>query len=65
MSTALHRGNAVAFINACSFVLVGKKNYVTGSAREAGAAAELAASCKEEKLPALGVPVCTHRGRNL
>jgi len=64
MSTALHRGNAVAFINACSFVLVGKKN-VTGSSREAGAAAELAASRKEEKLPALGVPVCTHRGRNL
>ena len=44
------------------------KSYVTGSAREAGAAAELAASRKEEKYAGIGseyVPLCAHRGRNL
>jgi len=30
------------------------ESYVTGSAREAGAAAELAASCKEEKYASIG-----------
>jgi len=35
---------------------------VTGSAREAGAAAELAASRKEDKYSSIG---SAHRGRNL